>query len=222
MTVLNGPNHAGNKPYLYIKPTVMDSVYGNAGMPAKPVLSDDNGYDSGIGDGNYKVSMNMWWGNNGNIYKLYENDVQIDIQLLADRSPNAQSAVSAVKHRKNGIYRYYAELINEYGSARSDVLTVTVTQAAPGKPILANDNWDGDGNYTVSMNMWWGTNGTAYLLYENGVPIDSQTLTPQTPQAQSAQTEIRNKAPGTYVYRCELVNGEGTAASETMIVHVTN
>jgi hypothetical protein len=222
MTVLYGPNHAGNKPYLRIKSAVTDNVYGNAGMPAKPVLSGDNGYDSGIGDGNYNVKMNMWWGANGTIYKLYENDVQIDIQLLADRTPNAQSAISAVKHRKNGVYRYYAELINEYGSARSDVLTITVTEAAPGKPILANDNWDGDGNYQISMNMWWGTNGTSYLLYENDVLIDTQTLTPQTPQTQSAHTAIRNKAPGAYKYRCEVMNGEGSTTSETMIVYVSN
>lgn len=190
------------------------------GAPGKPVLSDDNGYDTGLRDGNYSIKMDMWWGDNGRTYKLYENDILIDTQQLADDSPNAQSAVTSVAYRKNGTYRYYAELINAYGTTRSDVRIVEVAQAAPGDPVLSHDNDDGDGSYNVKMNMWWGTNGGTYRLYENGVLIDTQALTEATPQAQTAVTAVAGRPPGTYEYRCELENGAGVASSGTIQVIV--
>ncbi|BBH20281.1 hypothetical protein Back11_16260 [Paenibacillus baekrokdamisoli] len=191
------------------------------GAPGKPVLFDDNGWDTGLLDGSYNVKMDMWWGNNGKIYKLYENDVLIDTQILSDNSPNAQSAVTSISGRKNGTYRYYVELANVFGTTRSDMLTVTVTQATPAKPVLSNDNWDGDGDINVNMSMWWGTNGTTYRLYENGVLVDTQTLNNQTPQAQSAVSAIRGKPIGTYEYQCQLENDAGTSFSDIMIVKVT-
>lgn len=191
------------------------------GIPGKPVLSDNQGYNTGIKDGTYAIAMNMWWGNNGTTYKLYENDVLIDTQSLTDHSPNAQTAVTSNLHRKNGTYRYYAELTNTSGTTRSDVHTVTVTEAAPAVPILSHDNWDGNGNFKVSMNMWWGTNGTTYRLYENGILIDTQVLNDRTPNAQTTITVIHDKPVGTYEYRCELANDSGATSSEKMIVVVT-
>ncbi|WP_409342640.1 sugar-binding protein [Paenibacillus sp. MBLB4367] len=193
-----------------------------AEAPGKPYLSDDNGHDNGILDGKYAVRMNMWWGNNGSTYKLYENDVLIDTQTLTAHSPNAQSTVTSVTYRKNGTYRYFAELINASGTTRSDVHTVTVTQASPAVPVLSHDNWDGDGNYKVAMNMWWGTNGTTYRLYENGVLIDTRALADHTPSSQSAVTAIANRPAGTYEYQGELINDAGTTVSGKMIVKVTN
>lgn len=189
--------------------------------PGKPVLTSNNGYDTGILDGNYNITMDLWWGNNGRIYKLYENDALIDTQILADSTPNAQSTVSAVTYRTNGTYRYYAELTNGYGTTRSDILTVEVTQANPAKPVLSHDNWDENGYFNINMNLWWGTNGTVYRLYENGVMIDNQMLTDASPQAQSAVTAIRDKLPGTYEYRCELVNEAGETSRDVIILQVT-
>ncbi|WP_246302510.1 sugar-binding protein [Paenibacillus plantarum] len=190
--------------------------------PGKAVLSDDNGYDTGILDGKYSVTMNMWWGNNGSTYKLFENDVLIDTQTLTAHSPNAQTTVTSVTYRPNGTYRYYAELSNASGTTRSDVHTVTVTQAAPAVPVLSHDNWDGDGNFNVSMNMWWGTNGTTYRLYENGILIDTRQLADRTPSAQSVTTAIRNKPKGTYEYQVELLNYAGAKVSGKLIVIVNS
>jgi hypothetical protein len=190
------------------------------GVPGKPVLLDDHGHDTGIKGGTYSITMNMWWGHNGTTYKLYENDVLIDTQSLADHSPNAQTAITSILNRKNGTYRYYVELTNLSGTTRSAVHTVTVTEAAPAVPVLSHDNWDGDGNFKVSMNMWWGTNGTTYRLYENGILIDTQVLNDHTPNAQTTITDIHDKSVGTYEYRCELLNDAGVTSSEKMIVKV--
>ncbi|MFD0714469.1 DUF4838 domain-containing protein [Paenibacillus sp. GCM10027626] len=200
--------------------TVTNIIANSTGAPGKPVLSSNLGFVTGIQDGSYTVSMDMWWGDNGKIYKLYENDSLIDTQVLADKAPNAQSVATSIANKKNGVYRYYAELINEHGITRSDTLTVTVTQAAPGKPVLSSDNWNGGSHFNLYMNMWWGTNGTTYRLYENGVLIETKLLTANSPSAQTAVTAIRDKNTGIYKYQCELINDAGSAFSEPIIVRV--
>jgi|GEM_PF-2982514 len=192
----------------------------SAGAPGKPVLSHDNGHDTGLFDGSYAVAMNMWWGNNGRQFRLYENDVLIDQQALADASPTGQATVTSVTDKPNGVYRYVAELSNAFGTTRSEELVVTVTHAKPALPVLSHDNWMHGGDYTVTMNQWWGTNGTTYRLYENGVLIDTQSLQDDTPNAQTAVTGIGSRAPGTYVYRAELINYAGTTPSGEIVVHV--
>jgi len=192
----------------------------STGAPGKPVLSDDNGQDTGLLDGDYKITMNQWWGNNGRIYKLYENGTLIDTRILPDRAPQAQSAVTAVSGKPDGTYRYQAELVNAYGTTTSDEWTVVVSQGAPGKPVLSANNWDGDGSFDVAMNLWWGMNGTTYRLYENGVLVSEKPLVAATPQAQSAVVSIAGKPVGTYEYRGELANASGATASDTIVVQV--
>ncbi|WP_391572372.1 OmpL47-type beta-barrel domain-containing protein [Cohnella sp.] len=201
--------------------TVGNIASASTGVPGKPSLSDNNGQNNGLMDGDYDIAMNVWWGNNGRIYKLYENGTLIDTQMLADRAPQAQAAQTAIAGRANGTYVYYAELINEFGTTVSDEWTVTVSHSLPAKPELSSNNWDGDGSYDIQMNMWWGTNGTTYRLYENETLIAEMALTAQTPQAQSAVVPISGRAVGTYEYRGELVNAAGAASSEKIIVKVT-
>ncbi|MEK4105950.1 discoidin domain-containing protein [Paenibacillus sp. FSL R10-2791] len=190
------------------------------GAPGKPVLSDNNGHDTGLRDGRYTVTMNLWWGNNGTEFKLYENDVLISNQMLTDSSPNAQAMSTDIVGKSNGTYTYTCELVNSFGSTTCDPLILTVTDATPGKPIVSHDNWSGDGTYDVMMNMWWGTNGTEYRLYENGEVIDTQTLNTATPAAQMTVTKLKDKAPGVYEYYAVLVNASGETSSEKITVTV--
>lgn len=174
--------------------------------PGTPVLSDNNGYDTGLKDGEYTVTMNLWWGNNGTGFKLYENGKLINQTALADESPSAQTVKTDIAGKNNGTYVYTCELINSLGTTPCAPLTVNVTDASPGQAVLSHDNWDKDGSYNVNMNLWWGTNATQYKLYENGVLIDTQDLEAHTPDAQSAVTAIVGRAAGTYVYEAVLSN----------------
>lgn len=197
----------------YIKAT-------STGAPEKAVLSHNNGHDTGLLDGTYEIIMNQWYGNNAREYRLYENDVLIETQILPDKAPQAQSTTVGIKDRDNGSYRYYAELTNAFGTTRTDEIVVTVKDAAPGKPVISHNNWDHDGDYSIQMDLWWGTNGTTYRLYENRIWIATVELSPNSPSAQSAVVQIENREIGSYAYQAELVNASGSTWSNLITVEV--
>jgi hypothetical protein len=97
---------------------------------------------------------------------------------------------------------------------------VRVTDAGPGTPVLSSDSRRGADDYTVTMNLWWGTNGSTYRLYEDGVLIDAQSLVEATPAAQRASTPLTDRAPGVHVYRAELENALGMSVSKELQVRV--
>ncbi|MBD2845106.1 hypothetical protein IDH44_07875 [Paenibacillus sp. IB182496] len=193
----------------------------STGAPAKATLSHDNGHDTGLLDGSYTVRADLWWGNNAREYRLYENGELIDSRVLADAAPSAQSVETEIEGRPNGTYEYVAELVNAHGTTTTDPITVTVEDAAPGSFSLTHTNWLGGADYEIVMNLWWGTNGSEYRLYENEELIDSQALIESTPQAQTVVTQVYGRAPGSYVYRAELSNDAGTTVSESITVEVT-
>src|SRR5699024_10623825 len=105
-----------------------------------------------------------------------------------------------------GTYTFVGELVNSQGATVTEPLTVEVTDAEPGTPVLSHDNWDGDGDYRVTANMWWGQNATSYAVIENGEVVEEGELTANTPQAQRVTFEATDRAEGTYVYTVEFRN----------------
>ncbi|WP_348788873.1 chitinase N-terminal domain-containing protein [Leifsonia sp. NPDC080035] len=194
---------------------------GSTAKPGQAVLSNDNGWDTGLGDGDYNVVMNLWWGQEGSIYRLYENGTLIATKQLTFGGVGAQSASIAVHGKPNGSYVYTGELVNASGATATSSTTVKVTDVDPGTPVLSNDNRSGGGTYTVTANLWWGTNATSYTFYENGAAVGQGTLTASTPNAQTATLKVEGKDTGTYVYRVDFTNAAGTTSSKTMTVTVT-
>ncbi|MDK8191997.1 S8 family serine peptidase [Paenibacillus sp. UMB7766-LJ446] len=205
---------------LSLKSTETEPETPAKGAPGKPLLSHNNGSVNGLFGGSYTVTMNLWWGENATSYKLYEDGVLIDTQKLTYNAPLAQFAQTKITGKTNGTYTYVAELTNDKGATRSQTLTVRVTNASPGKAVLSQDNWDGDGKYKVTMNLWWGTNATEYRLYENDKLIDTQALHAVTPNAQSAVTSVSGRTSGTYTYRAELLNAAGVTSTDKITVKV--
>ncbi|MFC5823929.1 hypothetical protein [Nonomuraea insulae] len=188
---------------------------GSTSPPARATLSTSGAW---LGDGSYDVTMNLWYGANAGVFILYENGKEIARRDLTLHTPSPQKATVAVTGRRNGVYVYTGELVNQVGRTPTTSVKVEVTHADPGEPVLSGDNWDGDGDYTIRMNMWWGTNATTYRLYEDGVLVDTRQLAPATPAAQSAATVLTGRPAGRHTYVAELVNEAGATSSEPLTV----
>ncbi len=186
------------------------------GVPTAPVLSHDN-WD---GDGTFTVLSSMWWGQNAHTLTLRENGVEIATKRVVDATPGGQIVPFEVTGRVDGTYRYEVVATNQHGSTTSRAVTVKVVAAKPGMPVVVHDNWDGNGTYTVSMHMWWGTNATTYRLYEDGVLVDTQELTPDGRNAQHAGTRLEGRERGVHRYTVELSNQAGTTRSVPLPVIV--
>ncbi|MDL5486163.1 glycosyl hydrolase 53 family protein [Microbacterium wangruii] len=189
--------------------------------PAVGVLAHDNGWDTGLRDGDYTVRMNLWWGVNGSSFRLYENGVLVAVQPLVYGGIAPQTAAVPITGRRDGTYVYTGEIVNASGVTATRPVTVTVTDASPGTPVLRHDNGDRDGRYTVTADMWWGTNATAYRFFTDGVLVAEGVLEARTPWAQSARLNVVGAARGTHVHRVEFSNAAGVTSSRTLAVAVT-
>lgn len=188
--------------------------------PAVASLSSDNGWDTGLQDGDYDLTMNLWWGQNATDLAVYENGTLIADRPLTMATPGAQQAAVHVSGRTNGTYVYTAQISNSKGVRDLEPLTVTVTDASPGVPTLSDDDYDHSGRYTVTANLWWGTNATSYRLLENGTEVASGALTAATPGAQTVAVPLTGRATGGYDYVMEFANAQGTTTSRPLHVDV--
>ncbi len=193
---------------------------GAAAAPAKGVLSHDNGRDTGLADGDYNVTMNLWWGQNATEFRLFENGVLVATVPLPYGGFSAQRASVPVSGKSNGTYVYTGELVNSQGVTATTTLKVKVSDAAPAKPVLSHDNHDGDGTFTLTANLWWGTNATSYRFLEGDAVIDEGVLAANTPGAQTAELDLVGAAKGKHVYRVEFTNAAGSTVSAPVTVTV--
>ncbi len=204
-------------------PVTLPDVPSNDGAVAPPVpgvLSSDNGWDTGLHDGEFRITWNNWWGENASLFQLYENGELVSTKHLTADGRRAQAASVDISGLSNGQYRYVAVLKNSKGRSQSVTLVVNVTDANPGKPVLSSDNWDRDGEYTVYADLWWGTNATSYRFLEDGVEIGSGTLTAVTPHAQRASVRVTDRMLGSHVYTVEFRNQAGATTSAPIMVLV--
>lgn len=194
---------------------------GAKAAPGKGVLSSNDGWDTGLKDGTFQLTMNMWWGENGSLFKLYRDGELVDTVPLTMMTLSAQSASVDITGLSNGTYVFTGELLNSKGTTKTQPLTVKVTDATPGKPVLSADNWDGDGTYTVTADLWWGTNATSYRFLENGIEVGAGDLTAKTPGAQRATLAVSAKPRAGYFYTVEFRNAAGATASAALTVIVS-
>jgi len=194
---------------------------GAKAVPAAGVLSSDNGWDTGLQDGSYHVMWNLWWGENAALVKLYENGELVSSRRLTPATPTAQSLSFDIAGRANGSYQYLAVEVNSKGQTKTTPQTVKLTDANPAKPALSSDNWDGDGDFTLTADLWWGTNATSYRFLEGGIVVGEGSLTASTPNAQHASVHLTGQGKGTHSYTVEFSNAAGTTTSAPLAVKVT-
>jgi fibronectin type 3 domain-containing protein len=119
----------------------------------------------------------------------------------------------------------HAGLVTETAST---VLVVPTDDAttAPGRGTLSNTSgWEyglHDGNFDVVMNLWHGTPGSIFRLYENGALIETKVLSDGGDLSQTTGVSFEGKPNGTYVYTGELINSRGTTATTSTTVKVTD
>ncbi|WP_262001991.1 endo-1,4-beta-xylanase [Microbacterium sp. Mcb102] len=205
--------------YVAVRDALKSWVH-NDTAPSAAVLSTTSGWANGLKDGNYEVKMNLWHGTPGSYYRLYENDVLVDGKQLNAVDVTSQTATTAFTNKPNGTYTYRAELINSEGVTQTSTATVTVTDAAPAKPVVSTDNWDKDGNFTATANLWWGTNATSYAFYLDGTEVAEGELTANTPQAQTATAVLQGVAPGKHSLTVTFTNANGSTTSDPVAVTV--
>jgi hypothetical protein len=119
---------------------------------------------------------------------------------------------------KNGTYTFTGELENSKGTTATQPLTVKVTDASPGTPVLSAGALGTAGSFTLSADLWWGTNATSYTFREGTAVIGSGSLTAATPGAQHASLDVTEAAAGTHTYTVTFTNAAGSTTSKQLSV----
>lgn len=90
----------------------------------------------------------------------------------------------------------------------------------PGPALLSVDQAVNTGDYTVTVSIPAGNTATAMQLFENNTAVKSQAVNPKSPTVQVISYTVTNKTTGTYGYRCDLSNTDGTTPSSNLVVTV--
>ncbi|MFA5771743.1 MAG: right-handed parallel beta-helix repeat-containing protein [Thermoplasmata archaeon] len=157
-------------------------------------------------DGNYTIN---WTASNYvERYILYENGTQVY---------NGTELSYSLSNKSSGTYAYKVKAWNANGtSANSTEVTITVSISAvatnlPSVPsITTNAYTDTDGAYLIN---WTASDyATNYILYENGIEIYNGT----------ALTRAFTKPNGTYTYKIQAWNTNGTSTNSSEVIITVN
>ncbi|GAA2971570.1 arabinogalactan endo-1,4-beta-galactosidase/uncharacterized protein YjdB [Microbacterium terrae] len=191
-------------------------VDGATKAPSTGVLSNTSGWAHGLHDGSYDVVMNLWWGTPGSVFRLYENSELVATKVLGAAVGTSQTLTTRFTGKPNGTYVYTSELINSKGTTTTTSTTVVVDAAAPGVPAVSHDNWDGDGDFTATANMWWGTNATSYTFTLDGQVVAEGTLAANSPNRQTASAHFTGVSPGVHTIQAVFTNPSGSTSSQPL------
>ncbi len=94
--------------------------------------------------------------------------------------------------------------------------------AAPAKPNIAwmPSSYESGNDITVHWDMWWGTNGTQWTLFNNGAVQCEGQLTANGQNQQSAEC-VSNYPAGSNQLQVSLCNSDGCTTSNTVTIQVT-
>jgi GH18 family chitinase len=90
----------------------------------------------------------------------------------------------------------------------------------PGAAMISVDNAVNTGDYTVTVTIPAGNTATAMQLFENNTVVKSGAVIPGSASPQIIFYVVASKTAGTYGYRCDLSNEDGTTPSSNLIVTV--
>ncbi len=146
-------NLSGDSPNLQVTTKPTSEIVKATGDPGTPHLSHNNW----SGESNYNLHMTMWYGNNGSKWEVYENGNLFYTAAISDNSPYQQDASLDVTGKANGTYNYYTKLINKFGVATSDAITVTVTKGGAGDttPPTTPQSFVLTGKTSSSVSLSW-------------------------------------------------------------------
>lgn len=212
-------NHAGLTSSATSALLVVPATYATS-APGTGTLSNTSGWEYGLHDGDYDVVMNLWYGTPGSIFRLYENGALVSTRVLGDTAGMSQTTGVTFEGKPNGTYVYTGELINARGATATSSTTVTVTDAAPGVPVVSTDPKKGASSFTATANLWWGTNATSYRFELDGVVVGSGSLVAATPNAQSASVKLSGVASGDHTLVAVFANANGETVSKPLKVTV--
>lgn len=158
---------------------------------------------------------------------VYEND-RIVYTLLCGAGSENQVKIPVHSSIKPGdTAQYHLEALYGEGLYKSEVLSYKIPELelvpagpVPAEPVVAHNCWNGEENYSITFNMWYGVNGTSWRLYENDKLIFEESLVANGTSAQQGNANMKNKAAGTYTYYAELVNENGVTKSKPITVTV--
>ncbi|MCW9015662.1 MAG: hypothetical protein OQJ89_01725, partial [Kangiellaceae bacterium] len=186
----------------------------------------------------YTITWNMWWGTNGNEWRLIQNGQVIHTATLQPNGQNAQSASLQLSAVEEGNYAYKVSLCIVEGAqescAESPVKNIQVGAGnsgsdlkKPATPTLDNiqGNLDlsiGTVSPEIKWNKWSGESGSIWHVNQNNVRVYSQNISPASQQSGSHQINLTTE--GDYVFKIELCNQDlqqelcSESASETVTV----
>ncbi|WP_196137213.1 glycoside hydrolase family 19 protein [Aliikangiella sp. G2MR2-5] len=168
----------------------------------------------------FTITWNMWWGTNGNHWRLIQNGKVVHSASLTPNGQSAQTASFQLSDLSEGSYAFAVSLCNLEGKdeacANSANKTIQVGAGSgggelkkPGTPTLDNiqGNLDlsvGEVSPEIKWNKWSGESGSIWHLNQNGIRVFSENIAAASAQSGSHKTNLTSI--GDYLFKIELCN----------------